>query len=274
MTQLRRIGATPLRLSLAAYSLRERLERRPGDPQGIDLMRFAELAAEWGFDAVELTSYYFPSADVDEFVHRLKRHCFLLGLDVSGGAVRNNFTLGEGEELEREFAHVQRWVDLYAELGAPVIRVFAGEPPPGMSESVAVENSVRNLRRACESAGRRGVTLAIENHDFLMNPDRILEIVRSVDSPWFGVNWDSGNLPTKDPYGDLERLAPFAVNAQVKVEIRGPSGAPVPADLSRIVAILRGANYRGYLVLEHEAKEDPMTAIPNYSARLRELIDS
>ncbi|MBX3435528.1 MAG: sugar phosphate isomerase/epimerase [Pirellulales bacterium] len=191
---VKRSGSVPLRLSLAAYSLRQHLESKPGSPQRLDLIRFADLAAEWGFDVIEPTAYYVPVEVLDGFARRQKRYCFLLGLDVSGGAIASNFTLAPGPKLGRENAHVERWVDLYAELDAPVIRVFTGQPGPGMSEAEAVDNAVRNLQQACDAAGRRGVILAIESHGFLMQPERIQKIVRRVDTPWFGVNWDSGEF--------------------------------------------------------------------------------
>ncbi len=91
------------------------------------------------------------------------------------------------------------------------------------------------------------------------------------DSPWFGVNFDSGNFRTDAPYADLARIAPYAVNAQIKTEI-SPGGRKEEADLERIVDILTDAGYRGYIVLEYEAAADPKTAIPRYIDELRELI--
>jgi|TARA_B110000495_G_C22751826_1_gene440475 hypothetical protein len=46
----------------------------------------------------------------------------------------------------------------------------------------------------------------------------------------------------------------------------------VAADISRLIGILKKANYRGYVVLEYEAKEDPFTAVPRYLKELRQLI--
>lgn len=156
MEPIVRTGTTPLRSSLSAYSLRQALERAPGSDGAIDLLQFAELAARWGFDAVEPTSYYFPTSQRESFVCDLKRKCARLGLDVSGGAIRNNFTLPPGAELDREFARSSIG-DLYAELGAAVIRVFAGSPPTGLSLNRAIDNAVRNLEQACAAAGERGV---------------------------------------------------------------------------------------------------------------------
>jgi hypothetical protein len=67
--------------------------------------------------------------------------------------------------------------------------------------------------------------------------------VRSVQSPWFGINLDTGNFYTDDPYGDLARCAPYAVNVQVKVDVRrrgAKQGEPV--DLTRLATILRDAS--------------------------------
>lgn len=50
------------------------------------------------------------------------------------------------------------------------------------------------------------------------------------------------------------------------------NGPKQPADLARMVKILRDANYRGYVVLEYEAAEDPFVAVPKYLQQLRELI--
>ena len=59
-------------------------------------------------------------------------------------------------------------------------------------------------------------------------------------------------------------------SAQIKVAIhRG--GKKEPADLARVVKILKDADYRGYLVLEYE-EQDPHGEIPGYLRKLRELI--
>ena len=105
--------------------------------------------------------------------------------------------------------------------------------------------------------------LGLENHDFVKNIDYLLRILKAIDSKWLGVIWDSANLsPTPDPYAQLERIAPYAVTAQVKVMTK-VNGEDTPADYARLVKILREANYRGYLIFEYEEDEDPYTAIRN-----------
>src|SRR5262249_32571316 len=124
-----------------------------------------------------------------------------------------------------------------------------------------------------EYAAEKGVILALENHGGITaTPDQMLKIVEAIPkNPWFGVNFDSGNFHTADPYADLERIAPYAVNAQVKVEM-APLNKKGPADLERIVNILKAARYRGYVVLEYEAAEDPFDAVPGHLKTLRTLL--
>jgi hydroxypyruvate isomerase len=42
--------------------------------------------------------------------------------------------------------------------------------------------------------------------------------------------------------------------------------------LKRIVAILREANYQGWVTLEYEAAEDPHTAVPRLLGEMRGLL--
>lgn len=269
---LARNGSPKLKLSLAAYSFRKQLTAKPGTPGAMDMLGFIDWCAEQDLDGVEPTSYFFPKEVTPAYLAKLKRKAHLRGLDVSGGAIRNVFTLPDGPELDKWRDHVDAWVNHYAAIGCPVIRVFAGRAPKGVSEKDAIDNAARNLEKACARAGDKGVMLALENHDFLMDSGRLMEVVERVNSPWFAVNLDSGNFTDKDPYAAFAKVAPYAANVQLKVELRDASGKKVPADFPRLIGILRKANYRGYVVLEYEAAEDPYEAVPRHLAALRKLL--
>ena len=66
--------------------------------------------------------------------------------------------------------------------------------------------------------------------------------------------------------------APYAVVVQIKTEIQRTGMKKEVADLSRLIGILRSANYRGYVALEYEAAEDPKTAIPRHVETLKKLM--
>jgi sugar phosphate isomerase/epimerase len=261
-----------LKLSIAAYSFRDSLQPKSGTPT-MDLFQFVDFAADHGLDGVELTSYYFPKQVKPDFLHKLKQYSFTAGLDVSGTSVGNNFCVDPGPKREEQLALVRTWVDNAAELDAPVIRIFAGTKGRDQSEDQAVERCIECIKLSLPYAIEKGVTLALENHGGITaTPDQILRLVKAVDGPNFGVNLDTGNFHTADPYADLARLAPYAVNVQVKTEISAEKKPKQDADLAREIAILRDAKYSGYVVLEYEAKEDPYVAIPRHLKTLRSLI--
>lgn len=267
-----RAGKSQLHVGLAGYSMRQYLQAKPGTKGAMDLFGFVDYAAELGVDAVELTSYYFPEPVTDAYLNELKRRCHINGLDISGGAIRNNYTLPPGDpELKKWLDHTETWLQHYQKLGVPVVRVFSGIPPKGISEEQGIANAITNLRTALTMAEKYGVILGLENHDYLTKIDRMLPIIKAIDSPWFGVNLDSGNVDTTDVYPELEKIVPYAVNVQVKVDT-GPSKQKVLLDIPRFIRMLRDANYRGYVVLEYEAQPDPYAAIPKHIAELRAAI--
>jgi hypothetical protein len=112
---IKRHGPPRIKLSLAAYSFRDALT---GPKKSMTLEEFVDRAAAWDLDAVEPTSYYFPDPPTPEYCRRLRRHAFLLGLGISGTAIRNTFTYPPGPERDKEIAHVKRWIDLAVDLGA------------------------------------------------------------------------------------------------------------------------------------------------------------
>jgi sugar phosphate isomerase/epimerase len=268
---VKRSGKPRLRLGLAAYSLRDHLTGKLAPAMSLD--DFVEKAVEWDVDAVELTSYYFPPDFSASYVGALKRHCHVAGLEVSATPIRNTFTHPPGAERDKEIAHVERWLDVAADLGSPAIRIFAGDAQKGQPEAEARRHCVECIEACADHAARRGVLLALENHGGVVaEPDGLLEIVQAVKSDWFGVNLDTGNFHGVDPYADLARCAPYAVTVQVKVEIQAKGEPKQAADLARLVRLVKEAGYRGYVTLEYEAAEAPLVAIPRYLERLRALL--
>ena len=267
----KRQGPTRMKLSLAAYSFRSVLT---GANKSMTLEDFVDKAAGWDLDAVEPTSYYFPDPPTPEFCRRLRRRAFLHGLEISGTAVGNTFTHPPGPQRDKEIAHVKRWIDLAAELHAPTIRIFAGNLQKGTSEDQARQWCIDATKECLDHAGTRGIMLALENHGGIVTTvEQLLAIVTAINHEWFGVNWDSGNFRSADPYGDLAKAAPYAVVSQIKTEI-SPKGARQEADFAKLVGILRQANFSGYVALEYEAKSDPFVAVPTHLQELRRLISA
>lgn len=266
---IRRIGRPHMRLSLAAYSYRRFLNLR--NPT-MTLDQFIDAAARMPLDAVELTSYYFRETSARHLA-ALKGRCTRLGLDVSGSAVGNDFCVAEAGQLKKQIAHVNQWIEYTSRLGGKTLRIFAGRVPRGEKEENARRRCVEAIGHVCEHAAQYGIFVALENHGGITaTADQVLAIVRAVRSEWFGVNLDTGNFRTADPYADMARIAPYAVNVQLKTEIQRAGKQKEAADMRRLVQMLRKVNYRGYIALEHEANENPKEAVPRHLAALQRLI--
>jgi sugar phosphate isomerase/epimerase len=271
----KRAGGPRLLLSLAAYSFRQFFKDGAKTPppadKALDMFKFIDFCADNGCAGAELTSYYFPKELTAEYLVQIRRHAFLRGVAVSGTAVGNNFALPAGEALAKQIADVKRWIDHAAVMGAPHIRVFAGAAR-GISDAEARKMCIGALEEVSDYAGTKGIFLGLENHGGIVaEADGLLEIVRTVKSPWLGINLDTGNFITDDPYGDLARCAPFAVNVQLKVEIRKRGQKTnEQSDIARLTKILRDANYQGFVALEYEAAEDPWVAVPRALKQMKE----
>lgn len=257
-------GKSCLRLSLAAYSFRaEGTHGKDVFGSGLDMFKFVDFCAAHGCEGAELTSYYFPQPLTDAYLANVRRHAHLSGVTVSGTAVGNDFCHPPGEKRDHEIAHVKEWIRKAAILGAPHIRVFAGNLR-GTSKDEAKKLCIAALEECGELAGKAGIFLGIENHGGIVaEADDLVDILRAVKSPWVGINLDTGNYHTDDPYGDLAKIAPWAVNVQYKgyVQPRGQREKQ-PDNAARVFKILRDANYQGFVALEYELPEDPLEHVP------------
>ncbi len=265
---LQRPGRSRLRLSLAAYSFRDQFNH-PDPARRLTLPQFIDYCADHGCDGTELTSYYFPRDFDRNYLIALKRQAHLRGLAISGTAVGNNFALPDGPERDKQIALVKTWVDHAAVLGAPHIRVFAGDAR-GLDKEAAKRQCIRALEECGEYAGAHGIWLGLENHGGIVaDVSALLEIVKAVRSPWVGVNLDTGNFYSEtDPYQEMARLAPYAVNVQLKAAVSRPGRGKQPTDLARVVEILRQVNYQGYVALEYE-EANPQQEVPVWLDRMR-----
>jgi sugar phosphate isomerase/epimerase len=250
-----RTAGSHFKFSMAAYSYRDLLQ---GKTKRLTIDDFLDDCAKFGLDGTELTSYYSPQNAPPEYFRQLKGAAFRRGLDVSGTAVGNDFCFPLGERRDKEIAHVKRWIEYADAMDAPVIRIFSGTAKQDQSEDDARRLAIDAIEECCAHAGKYGVFLALENHGGLTaEAEGMLALVRGVKSAWFGVNMDTGNFHSTDVYDELAKIAPYAINVQVKVTVH-PAGKPgEPSDFKRLAKILRAAGYRGYIVLEFEAAGDP-----------------
>jgi sugar phosphate isomerase/epimerase len=269
-----RTGPPRFTVGLAAYSLRQYFGYSRGRKQNvaegnaeIDMFDFLDYCVAEKFDAAELTSYFFPPDADEKYFLALRQAAFVRGMTISGTAIGNNFTIGQGAQLDAEIAAAKKWIDHAAILGAPHIRVFAGTGHDLAKDPARMDEAIAALSECADHAAEKGIFLGVENHGNL-TAAQMLEIMQRVENPWVGINLDTGNFLSDDPYADLVACAPYAVNVQVKVSMKTPAGKPYPADLTRVGKILRDSGYQGFVILEFE-DNSPYEHIPQAHVELR-----
>lgn len=238
-----------VKTSLNAFSFGKKLKKE------WTLFDMIDYAAEQGFDAVDLTGYYFPGypeVPSDDYIFDLKRHAHEMGIEISGTGVRNDMADPAPAVRAKHIKHIKDFIEVAAKLGAPVLRIFAGPIPKGYEnkwDEVAAW-MVEGYKECAAYAAKYGVILGIQNHgDMLSTADQTIKMVKMVDSKWFGVIVDTGYFLADDPYIDIEKVMPYAVNFQVK---ESPFGvlSRTRIDMPRLLRIVNNSGYRGYLPIE------------------------
>jgi sugar phosphate isomerase/epimerase len=278
-----------LRVSLNAFSFNKLLQENAKDPsKGVDLFGVCDFCASLNIDAVDLTGYYFPGypdAPEDEYLYRLKRHAYDLGLEISGTGVRNDFVVADEAVRDEGIARVKTWIEVAAKMGAPVVRVFAQTWPPfrnwqrgsGNADRDTVEARIADALRECSEYGQKlGVIVGVQNHgDFLKTGEEHLSLIRRVDHNWCGPLVDTGRYISDDPYADIALTAPHAVNWQIKQAI-GHKADAIPMDMNKLFTIIRKSGYRGNVPIETLALQrpdyDPFIEIPKILQQVRQAM--
>ncbi len=244
-------------LSLNAYSFNDLLvAKHPGDGQPLfTLFNLIDWCASNEIKAVDLTAYYFPGypeVPSDEYLLSIKTMAEKAGLAISGTGIRNNFASPDPKVRAEGVELAKRWIVAASKIGAPVIRLFAGEIPKGYEDKWdEVAGWMIDCYKECAVFGEKyGVKIGIQNHgDMLRTAEQCIKIINEIDSDWVGLIVDTGNFKTEDPYRDIEAVVPYAINWQVKESVFG-LGSGIRVDCAKLINIIKDQGYKGYLPVE------------------------
>jgi len=263
----------PLRIGVSTYSFWHFKGERPAIESCID------QAAEMGFDGVEILHQQM-SGEGHGYLQELKRRAFTQGLDLMGFSTHQGFVSPDAEVRQKNVDHTIRCIELAYAMGIPTVRVNTGrwgtsksfddlmanrgiEPMlEGHTEEEGFMWVIDCLERCLPRAEACGVTLGLENHWGLgRTAAGVMRIVEKINSPWLAVTLDTGNF-LEDMYEQMAALAPRAVLVQAKTYFGGGEWYTLEIDYGKVAAILRAANYRGYISLEMEGREAAATSVP------------
>ena len=250
------------------------------------IVKVIENAARMGFEGVEVLHRQMPEEST-EYLNKIKRLAFTHGLSLYMLSIHQNFVSPDASVRTQNIDHTKHCIDLAAQMGIPAIRLNSGrwgtipsfddlmkakgdEPPlPGYKTDDAFAWCIDSIEKCLPHAAKAGVVLALENHwGLTTDPKAVVRIVDAIKSPWLGVNMDTGNY-VGDPYSQMEILAPKATIVQAKTYYGGGVWYTLDLDYQRIAAILRKHDYRGWISLEMEGKEDADLAVAKSLTVLR-----
>jgi sugar phosphate isomerase/epimerase len=228
-----------------------------------------------GIDGVSLESCFIPQFD-SAYLAGIKTHLDALGMDrVYAWGHPDGL---EGGQNEAAYAEMVEHIAHASAIGAKVMRVVGSSlryrfEPHGPQ----LEKLTRMFSSAAALAAKAGVQLALENHiDY--NSSEILQLLKDVNSPNLGVNFDSGNFlrVLDDPVEAMRKLAPHVLATHIK-DLRPVKGVPADAwhffscvptgdgliQNEELARILSQNGYQGFLAVEidflhpdYEGRED------------------
>ena len=246
-----------------------------------------EKAAAMGFDGIEFLLMQMQSEE-NSYLQKLKRQAFHAGLDIMGFSTHQGFIYPDKKTRDSEVAKTIHQIELAYQLGIPTMRLNTGrwnttksfddlmankgiEPNlPGYTDDQGFEWVIDSISQCISTAEKCGVVLGLENHWGLgRTADGVLRIVDAINSPWLQITTDTGNF-LENQYEQLEMMAPKTFLIQAKTYYGGGKWYTLDIDYDRVAEIFRKVDYRGYVSIEFEGNEDPMTAVPKSLELIRE----
>lgn len=255
-----------LRAGLVAYSFRQQLEAKKMTYES--LIRYV---SELGLDGLDTTVYWFPDTS-DQYLATLRHTAYKHGISLYSVSVRVRLAQPTPELRAAQVEEAKKWVDVAEKVGASHVRVFGGAIPKGATEEQAISWAVETVKQAADYSSKKGIVIGVEDDGGLTTTaEPTVAIVKQADTPWVGINLDTGNFP-KNTYSQVALCLPYASSVHFKVFAKTADGTREKADWDRLVGMFAKSGYKGYISLEYEEKDSAEAAVPGLIADLRRIV--
>jgi L-ribulose-5-phosphate 3-epimerase len=197
----------------------------------------------------------------------LATHMASLGLDLSAlcGDIGG---FADPASVDERIVRTKTMFDLCVDLKTPILTTHIGLVPHE-TDSKEYAALVEAVREVASYAAEWECCFATETGP--ESGDALAEFLRQVDSPGAKVNFDPANLCMNrfDHLDGVRALRDFIVHTHAKDGVpEGENGGPQEVPLGQGVvefpdylAVLREVGYDGYLTIERECGDDPVTDI-------------
>ena len=274
-----------MKFSVSIYSFHQYAKMGPNA-----IFSAIDYAALLGFDGIDFID---AGLEYDEYLPYAKRvgeYCREKGLEPACFCSAADFLNGSGGDLDAEIARVCRQVDKAAAYGVPVMRHDVVGFMNNFRGVGSYEKLIPRLAKGCLAVTRyaeeKGIRTCTENHGYLSQDSaRVEALIEAVGHPNFGMLVDIGNFMCADenPIVSVGRCAQYAFHAHAKDFCYREGFLDHPGEgwfLTRGGNFLKGAiighgvvpvrqclqtlkrnGYDGFVGLEFEGMEDPLTGI-------------
>ena len=257
-----------------------------GPKEDVPMELCIDKAAAMGFDGIELLLVQMSSEE-NGYLQKLKKRAFHAGLDLMGFSTHQGFLNPDKAYRDKNIAKTIHQIELAYKLGIPTMRLNTGrwgttdsfdalmvnkgiEPViEGYTDEDGYKWVIDSIEECLPVAEKCGVVLGLENHWGLGRTAKgVKRIVDTIDSPWLQVTLDTGNF-LENREEQMRMLAPQTFLVQAKTYYGGGKWYTLDIDYPKIGEMMRAHNYRGYVSLEFEGKENPDIAVPKSLEVLR-----
>ena len=186
-------------------------------------IRYVEFRSAWDINVLNL-----DDGQIDEVVRILTRNN--LSVSAIGSPIGK---INIEDDFTAHLTRMDRALTVARKLNAPYIRVFSFFLRPDQPPAVHRDEVIRRMRVLADMAHTAGVVLLHENEKQIFGdvPDRVLDIVESVNLPSLKLAWDAANFvqvgvtPFTEAYPILR---PHTAYIQIKDAVMA-TGDVVPA---------------------------------------------
>lgn len=257
-----------------------------GKKEDSNMFYCIDQASQMGFDGIELLLVQMSSEEHSHLM-KIKKQAYHAGLALMGFSTHQGFVYPEKVKRQENIDKTIHQIELAYKLGIPTMRLNTGrwgtsknfddlmankgiEPTlEGYTEEDGFKWVIDSIAKVLPTAEKCGVLIGLENHWGIGRTAKAVKrIVDTINSPWLQVTLDTGNF-LEDQYAQAELLAPQTCLVQAKTYYGEGKWYTLEIDYPRVGEMMRKQNYKGWISLEFEGKEDPMTAVPKSLELLR-----
>ena len=184
----------------------------------MDLFDWIETSRQLECDGLEMYSEFLKDRSAGQ-LSRVRSAVESTGMVIPMMCFSPDFTIPDAKE---RVVQVRKQIDMIrvtAELGGGYCRTLSGQNRPEVPVETAMDWVVECIEACLPAAEEAGIKLVIENHykdgfwthrEFAQKMDRFLEILRRIDSPTLGVQFDPSNafVAGDDPISLLDAVLP------------------------------------------------------------------